>query len=77
MSKIQQGIYRHYKGNFYKVIDIAKYSENLEDMVIYRALYDNKLWVRPLKMFLEDIEVDGKTQKRFEWIGTEEVKPET
>ncbi|CZH13653.1 MULTISPECIES: DUF1653 domain-containing protein [Legionella] len=67
MSFIKKGIYRHYKGNLYEVIDIARHSESLEDMVVYRALYgDFKLWVRPLKMFLEDIEINGEIQKRFE-----------
>ncbi|HAT8176170.1 TPA: DUF1653 domain-containing protein [Legionella pneumophila] len=67
MSFIKKGIYRHYKGNLYEVIDIARHSESLEDMVVYRALYgDFKLWVRPLKMFLEDIEINGEIQKKFE-----------
>ncbi|MDE2026362.1 MAG: DUF1653 domain-containing protein [Patescibacteria group bacterium] len=67
MSFIKKGIYRHYKGNLYEVIDVARHSESLEDMVVYRALYgDFKLWVRPLKMFLEDIEINGEVQKRFE-----------
>ncbi|HHF7367777.1 TPA: DUF1653 domain-containing protein [Legionella bozemanae] len=67
MSFIKEGIYRHYKGNLYEVIDVARHSESLEDMVVYRALYgDFKLWVRPLKMFLEDIEINGEVQKRFE-----------
>ena len=53
-NNIKNGIYQHYKGNKYEVIGIAKHSETLEDLVVYRALYDNKvsqLWVRPLKMF--------------------------
>ncbi|HAT9776588.1 TPA: DUF1653 domain-containing protein [Legionella pneumophila subsp. pneumophila] len=67
MSFIKRGIYRHYKGNLYEVIDVARHSESLEDMVVYRALYgDFELWVRPLKMFLEDIEINGEVQKRFE-----------
>lgn len=63
-----KGIYRHYKGNFYIVEDIAVHSETLEKMVVYRALYeDNKLWVRPYNMFLE--EVNKNNQKyRFELI---------
>ncbi|HAT1130492.1 DUF1653 domain-containing protein [Legionella pneumophila serogroup 1] len=66
MSFIKKGIYRHYKGNLYEVIDVARHSESLEDMVVYRALYgDFELWVRPLKMFLEDIEINGEVQKRF------------
>lgn len=67
MSFIKKGVYRHYKGNFYEVIDIARHSESLEDMVIYKALYgDFGLWVRPFKMFLENIEINGEVQKRFE-----------
>lgn len=68
MSSIKKGKYRHFKGKLYEVIDIAKHSESLEDMVVYRALYgDFALWVRPLTMFLEDIDMDGKIQKRFEF----------
>ncbi|WP_412755136.1 DUF1653 domain-containing protein [Legionella pneumophila] len=67
MSFIKKGIYRHYKGNLYEVIDVARHLKSLEDMVVYRALYgDFELWVRPLKMFLEDIEINGEVQKRFE-----------
>ena len=70
--KVKNGIYRHYKGNKYEVIGIAKHSETLEDLVVYRALYDNnvsQLWVRPLKMFTETIENDGKEIERFKYIG--------
>ena len=67
---IQKGKYRHYKGHLYEVTGTARHSETLEDMVIYKALYgDFGIWVRPLKMFLEDIEVNGKIQKRFEFVG--------
>ena len=67
MKSIQLGIYRHYKGNKYEVIGFAKHSETLEEMVIYRALYgENGTWVRPLSMWENLIEVDGKTVKRFE-----------
>jgi hypothetical protein len=66
---IPLGIYRHYKGNKYEVIGFAKHSETLEDMVIYKALYgDGGTWVRPLSMWENLIEVDGKTIKRFEYI---------
>ena len=70
-QQIKLGKYRHFKGNEYNVIAVAKHSETLEDMVVYEALYDNKvskIWVRPLSMFLETIEKDGKTFKRFEYI---------
>jgi cyclomaltodextrinase / maltogenic alpha-amylase / neopullulanase len=63
------GIYKHYKGNSYEVIGVAKHSETLEELVVYRALHgEKKLWVRPKKMFLEDIEVDGRKIPRFELI---------
>ena len=66
------GRYRHYKGNEYNVIAVAKHSETLEDYVVYEALYENKvskIWIRPLKMFTEKIEKDGKMIDRFEYIG--------
>lgn len=74
MEKLKLGKYKHYKGNFYKVIGVAKHSENLEELVVYEALYDNprsKLWVRPLKMFIEEMEVDGKKIPRFEYVREE------
>lgn len=59
------GTYRHYKGNLYKVLSIAKHSESLELLVIYQAQYDdNQIWARPLKMFLDNVE----SGKRFEYI---------
>ncbi len=65
-SILKLGKYRHYKGKEYEVIGIAKHSETLEEMVVYRALYsEGQIWVRPLKMFLEEIEVDGKKILRF------------
>lgn len=70
MSEIKLGLYRHYKGNEYEVIGIAKHSETLEDMVVYKALYnDGGTWVRPLSMWDNLIEADGKTVRRFEYIG--------
>lgn len=67
MSKeIKPGIYRHFKGNLYEVIGVAKHSETLEDMVVYRALYgEHGLWVRPASMWFETVERDGKTYQRF------------
>jgi len=63
------GKYRHYKGKEYEVIGIAKHSETLEELVVYRALYgDHDLWVRPLKMFNEEIEVEGKKTTRFSFV---------
>jgi len=60
------GIYHHFKGKQYKVVMIAKHSETLEEMVLYHPVDDEKdLWVRPKKMFLEKVEVDGKFMPRF------------
>jgi len=67
------GKYKHYKGNLYEVIGVAKHSETLEEMVVYKALYQKEgenLWVRPKAMFLEDVEVDGKLVKRFEYVSS-------
>ena len=62
-------MFRHFKGNLYRLEGFAKDSETLEEMVVYRALYgDGGLWVRPAKMFFETIERDGKTMKRFELL---------
>lgn len=61
--------YRHFKGNEYLVLYIAKHSETLEEMVVYQALYGERgIWVRPLVMFLEQVEVNGKKINRFEVI---------
>lgn len=72
MSKLKIGKHQHSKtGNFYKVIGLAKHSETLEDLVVYECLYDNpksKLWVRPLKMFTEEIELNGKKLPRFKFV---------
>ena len=75
MTPIPLGIYRHYKGNRYEVIGFAKHSETLEDMVIYKALYgEYGTWVRPLSMWENSIEFDGRTVKRFEYAGESEEK---
>lgn len=69
MQDIKLGKYRHFKGNEYEVLHIAKNSENLEDTVVYRALYgDKEVWVRPASMWNETVERDGKTYKRFTYI---------
>lgn len=63
---LQPGRYRHYKGEFYEVIDVARHSETEELLVVYRCLYGEfSLWVRPLEMFLEVVVVDGITMPRF------------
>lgn len=67
--KLKTGIYQHYKGNQYEVTDIATHSETEEEHVIYRALYgEHGLWIRPLAMFNEQVEVNGKTIPRFKYI---------
>ena len=71
MSDLKIGTYEHYKGKRYEVIGVAHHTETLEEMVTYRALYDDPefgrkaLWVRPKSMFLESLEVDGKEVLRF------------
>lgn len=63
---IKTGKYRHYKGNDYEVIGVARHSESLDELVVYRALYgDQDLWVRPVKMFTEEVLVDRKKVPRF------------
>lgn len=63
---IQPGRYRHYKGNEYTVIGLARHSETLEELVVYRQEYgDHALWVRPKQMFIEQAKVDGREIPRF------------
>ena len=70
MDEIKIGKYRHFKGNEYEVIAIAKHSETTEDYVVYKALYgDGGIWVRPASMWNETIERDVVTYKRFTYIG--------
>ena len=70
MYDIKLGKYKHFKGNEYEVLYIAKHSETGEDMVVYRALYgDFSIWVRPASMWNEVIERDGKKMQRFTYIG--------
>ncbi len=67
--QIKPGRYRHFKGMEYQVVGVAKHSETLEDMVIYRALYgEGELWVRPAAMWQETVERDGQVFSRFTWI---------
>lgn len=70
MEEIKKGRYRHFKGKEYEVIGTATHSETLEEYVVYKALYgEGGLWVRPAEMWNETVERDGKTYKRFEFIG--------
>ena len=67
---MKTGIYEHYKGNRYEVIDTLRHSETEELMVLYRALYaDEGLWARPYTMFFEEIVIDGTSVPRFRYIG--------
>ncbi len=66
---ITPGIYQHYKGKTYQVIGVAKHSETEEEVVVYRAQYGERgLWVRPLQMFADQVENEGKLISRFTWL---------
>jgi len=70
MNTIKTGRYRHYKGKEYTVIGVARHSETEEQLVVYRKEYDDHgLWVRPLHMFVENIEVNGQLVPRFKFLG--------
>ncbi|MFA5986754.1 MAG: DUF1653 domain-containing protein [Parcubacteria group bacterium] len=74
MENLKNGIYQHYKGKRYEVIGVARHSETLEELVVYRALYhseecgDNAMWVRPKSMFCEMVEIGGVKKPRFQFI---------
>ena len=73
MTEPAPGRYRHYKGNEYEVIGVARHSETDERVVVYRPLYnDTGLWVRPVAMFTESVEVDGRPVPRFAYLGPTE-----
>lgn len=66
---VKLGKYRHFKGGMYEVIAVANHSETLEKLVVYRALYgEGEVWVRPLEMWTETVQHEGKTVKRFAYI---------
>lgn len=74
---VKNGIYRHYKGQNYRLIDIVRHSETEEELVLYETLYENelgKLWVRPIRMFIEKVNVDGHEVDRFHYIGDKKGK---
>ena len=72
-DRIRPGRYRHFKGNEYEVLYVAKHSETLEPMVVYRALYGERgIWVRPAAMWNETVTREGKTFRRFTPIEEEE-----
>jgi len=70
MKEIKLGKYKHYKGDIVEVIGVAKHSETLEDLVIYKHSNNDlsELWVRPYEMFLETVKIDGVEVPRFEYI---------
>ncbi|MEX0749116.1 MAG: DUF1653 domain-containing protein [Candidatus Saccharimonadales bacterium] len=69
-ESLRLGRYRHYKDKYYQLIGIARHSETLEELVVYQAEYDEgTLWVRPLSMFIEAVEVNGVSQPRFTYLG--------
>lgn len=77
MEEIRPGRYRHFKGNEYEVLFLAKHSETGEDMVVYRALYGaGEIWVRPASMWNETVERDGRTFRRFTPVDEEFRKTE-
>ncbi len=68
-NSIKPGLYQHYKGEQYEVIDLVRHSETEETLVLYRALYGERgLWVRPLTMFSESVNVEGRSTPRFEFV---------
>ena len=72
MAEIQPGRYRHYKGNEYTVLGVARHSETLEELVVYRQEYGERgLWVRPARMFAESVEVEGVAVPRFRLLSAE------
>ena len=72
-AAIPAGLYRHFKGNCYRVLYVARHSETMEPLVVYRALYgDGGVWVRPVDMWNETVERDGKTYQRFRLLNARE-----
>ena len=74
MNELKSGKYRHFKGKEYEVVGVARHSETLEELVVYKALYESDylagaLWVRPKEMFLEEVVVEGKKVPRFKYLG--------
>lgn len=65
-QSLQPGIYEHFKGGRYRVLGIARHSESQDEFVVYESLEQGGMWIRPLGMFMENVEREGKTVKRFE-----------
>ncbi len=70
-DSLKLGFYEHYRGKRYEVFGVGKHSETLEEFVVYRALYgDRDIWIRPLEMFMEEVEIDGAKKPRFRYLST-------
>jgi len=72
VTRVKLGVYEHFKGGRYEVLGVAKHSETLEDLVVYKSLYANKvfkLWARPIAVFLSKKELNGQKIQRFKYIG--------
>ena len=71
---LEQGIYQHFKGAHYEVLELARHSETEEWLVIYRPLYGERgIWARPLSMFTESVERDGEVKPRFRYVAESEA----
>lgn len=78
LPEIALGHYRHYKGGDYEVIGMARHSESLEPMVVYRPLYNaTGMWVRPHGMFVGTVELDGQVVARFQKIDNQQPRSAT
>ena len=76
MATLSPGRYRHYQGRDYTVLGVARHSETEEEMVVYRQEYgDHGLWGRPREMFVETVQVNGKSVPRFRYLGKEGTNP--
>ncbi len=69
MDEIKTGVYRHYKGDFYEVIEFAQHTETSEELVIYKSIKSGRIWARPKIMFLEKIVLEGREIPRFSYLG--------
>lgn len=68
-KSLKLGLYEHYKGNKYQLLGVGLHSETLEELVVYKALYgEGLIWIRPLKMFFETVEIDGQEKPRFRYL---------
>jgi hypothetical protein len=71
-KSVRQGTYEHYKGKRYQVLGAALHSETLKELVVYKTLYgEGLIWVRPLDMFLEEVDIEGEKKPRFRYLGKE------